>query len=104
MRPERRYTGARGKPTTPLILAVENGHFELAAALLDAGADPNDKPAGYTALHAMSWVRQPIRGDGDPSPAGSYGLNPFLVGGTGIGRPADAAAARAGRGPQTAEQ
>ena len=60
-------TLAEGQPT-PLILAVENGHFELAVALLKAGADPNDRPAGFTALHAITWVRKPIRGDGDPPP------------------------------------
>jgi ankyrin repeat protein len=54
-----------------LILAVENGHFSLAQALLEAGADPNDSRAGYTALHAITCVRKPIRGDGDPSPIGS---------------------------------
>jgi ankyrin repeat protein len=58
-------------PTTPLILAVENGHFELAAALLDAGARPNDQPAGFAALHALVWARKPIRGDGNPPPIGS---------------------------------
>lgn len=56
---------------TPLLLAVENGHFELAAQLLAAGADPNAQPAGFTALHAITWVRKPIRGDGDPPPRGS---------------------------------
>ncbi len=56
---------------TPLMLAVENGHFETAAALLDLGADANDDSAGYTALHAITWVRKPIRGDGDPPPQGS---------------------------------
>jgi ankyrin repeat protein len=71
MQPERRAGPARGKPTTPLLLAAENGHFELAAALLEAAADPNAHPAGYTALHAMTWVRKPIRGDGDPPPIGS---------------------------------
>ena len=55
----------------PLLLAVENGHFETAVALLEAGADPNAQPEGYAALHALSWVRKPIRGDGDPSPVGS---------------------------------
>lgn len=60
-----------GKPTNPLLLALENGHFELAVALLKAGANPNDHPAGYTPLHAISWVRKPIRGDGDPPPTGS---------------------------------
>jgi ankyrin repeat protein len=63
---------ARG--TTPLILAVENGHFELAVALLEAGADPNDQRCGFTALHVLTWVRKPNRGDeesGDPAPIGS---------------------------------
>ncbi|QDT00716.1 ankyrin repeat domain-containing protein [Adhaeretor mobilis] len=57
--------------TSPLVLAVENGHFELALALLAAGADPNDRSSGYTALHALTWVRKPIRGDGNPAPIGS---------------------------------
>jgi ankyrin repeat protein len=61
--------------TSSLILAVENGHLELAAALLDAGADANDGRAGYTALHAITWVRKPIRGDGDPPPIGSGKLS-----------------------------
>jgi len=56
---------------SPLTLAVINGHFETAAALLEAGADPNDQFAGYSALHAITWVRKPIRGDGDPPPQGS---------------------------------
>lgn len=67
----RRGGPARSKPTNALLLAVENGHFELAATLLERGADPNARPAGYTALHAITWVRKPIRGDGDPPPQGS---------------------------------
>ncbi|MBD3672741.1 MAG: ankyrin repeat domain-containing protein [Planctomycetaceae bacterium] len=59
------------RSTTPLLLAVENGHFELAAKLLEAGADPNEKRTGYTPLHALTWVRKPLRGDGDPPPIGS---------------------------------
>jgi ankyrin repeat protein len=65
----------RGKALNPLILAVENGHFELAAALLEAGAKPNERPGGYAALHAITWVRKPIRGDGDPAPIGSGRLS-----------------------------
>lgn len=61
----------------PLLLAVENGHFETAVALLAAGADPNAQPEGHAALHAMSWVRKPIRGDGDPPPVGSGHLSPL---------------------------
>jgi ankyrin repeat protein len=59
---------------SPLTLAVENGHFELAIALVKAGADPNDQRAGFGALHMISWVRKPNRGDdeeGDPPPIGS---------------------------------
>src|SRR5262249_34833507 len=64
-----------GKTTTALLLALENGHFELAAELLTAGADPNAQPSGYAALHAISGIRKPIRGDGDPPPQGSGNLS-----------------------------
>ncbi len=60
--------------TSPLILAVENGHFALAMALIEAGANPNDLRCGFTPLHAITWVRKPIRGDGDPPPIGSGDL------------------------------
>src|SRR3989441_149406 len=66
------------KGTSALVLAVENGHYELALALLEAGAGPNDQRSGFTALHALSWVRKPNRGDGDdgnPSPIGSGNLS-----------------------------
>jgi len=66
------------KGTRPLILAVENGHFDLGLALLEAGAEPNDQGSGFTALHAITWVRKPNRGDGDdgdPSPIGSGNLS-----------------------------
>jgi ankyrin repeat protein len=75
LRPRRRRGGSEIKPTNALILAVENGHFELAVELLKAGANPNDRPSGYTALHAMTWVRKPIRGDGNPPPIGSGKLS-----------------------------
>jgi len=64
--------------TSPLLLAVENGHFELAISLLERGADPNDQRSGYTALHTITWVRKPNRGDGDdgdPAPIGSGNLS-----------------------------
>src|SRR5436190_5191816 len=75
-----RKTSGKGprKGTSALILAVENGHFDLALTLLEAGADPNDQRSGFTALHAMTWVRKPNRGDGDdgdPSPIGSGNLS-----------------------------
>lgn len=64
--------------TSPLILAIENGHFDLAVDLLKAGADPNDLRTGFSPLHTMTWVRKPNRGDGIdgvPSPIGSGNLN-----------------------------
>jgi ankyrin repeat protein len=57
--------------TSALHLAVGNAHFELAAFLLDAGADPNAIGPGYTALHTITWVRKPGLGDNDPAPRGS---------------------------------
>ena len=48
-----------------------NAHFELAAALLDAGANPNADCTGYTVLHAITAVRKPGVGDNDPAPEGS---------------------------------
>ena len=57
---------------SPLLMAVRNGHFELALALVRAGADPNDQRTGFAPLHTMSWVRKPDASDrGDPSPIGS---------------------------------
>jgi ankyrin repeat protein len=73
---ETEKTGKRAplEGTSALILAVENGHFELAMELINAGADPNDQRSGYTALHVVTWVRKPNRGDdeaGQPPPEGS---------------------------------
>lgn len=63
---------ARGPGTSPLMLAVQNGHFELAIALIDAGADPNDVRTGFTPLHTIVMVRRPDSSDSsDPAvPAG----------------------------------
>ncbi len=63
--------GAPRHGTSALVLAVANAHFELAAVLLDAGADPNAAASGYTALHAITSVRKPGLGDNDPAPEGS---------------------------------
>ncbi len=69
--PEKRRNDGLNSGISPLLLAVENGHFETAVALLEAGADPNDIRPGYAALHAITWVRKPLRGDGNPAPIGS---------------------------------
>jgi ankyrin repeat protein len=70
--PRRRYGGPLPRAgVSALLLAVMNAHFELASALLDAGANPNADVTGYTALHAITVVRRPGIGDNDPPPDGS---------------------------------
>lgn len=74
MRPENSGGKRPKKGTSALILAIENGHYDLAVDLLRAGADPNDDRTGYTPLHTLTWVRKPDIGesaDGDPIPQGS---------------------------------
>lgn len=71
------------KGTTPLILAIENGHFELAMDLLEAGADPNEQLTGFSPLHTLTWVRKPNRGDGidgtpPPPDHGSLSSSEFI--------------------------
>ena len=69
----KRAYGGRLPPAgaSPLLVAVTNAHFQLAADLLDAGADPNANLTGYTVLHAITSVRKPGVGDNDPAPQGS---------------------------------
>jgi ankyrin repeat protein len=64
------------KGSSALTTAVENGHFELAALLVDLGANPNDMRSGYSPLHILTWIRKPDRGEdeGDPVPEGSGNL------------------------------
>jgi ankyrin repeat protein len=64
-----RTTGVNG--ISAMVLAVANAHYELASVLLDAGADPNGSAQGWTALHQITWVRRPGKGDNDPAPDGS---------------------------------
>jgi ankyrin repeat protein len=63
--------GAPRAGTSALHLAVGNAHYELAGALLDAGANPNAIGPGYTPLHIVTWIRKPGGGDNDPAPDGS---------------------------------
>ena len=42
-----------------LVTAIINAHYELAALLLDKGADPNAPDARGSALHALAWMRKP---------------------------------------------
>jgi uncharacterized protein len=58
-----------------LLLASANAHYELASLLLDAGADPNAAPQGWTALHQITWVRKVGVGDNGPAPQGSGNMS-----------------------------
>lgn len=65
MQPAAGASGRRRRPaaTSPLTLAIQNGHFEVAIALIDAGVDPNDVRTGYTALHLLPGIRKPDSND-----------------------------------------
>ena len=76
--PIRRRAPQNAPPPPPdpgpnvFLLAAANAHYELAAWLLDRGADPNAAPQGFTALHQVSWVRKAgIAGSNNPAPQGS---------------------------------
>jgi ankyrin repeat protein len=73
--PDEALTTRRGGSTPALVLATMNAHYELAAMLLDAGADPNGGGDGWTALHVISNVRRPGTGSNDPAPPGSGNLS-----------------------------
>jgi ankyrin repeat protein len=60
---------------TAMGLAVSNAHYELASLLLDAGADPNAAAQGWTALHTITWIRQPGYASNDPAPTGSGSMS-----------------------------
>ncbi|MGH9255316.1 MAG: ankyrin repeat domain-containing protein [Vicinamibacterales bacterium] len=65
-------SGVPDKGLDPFLLASANAHYELAAWLLDQGADPNAAPQGWTALHQVSWVRKTgVAGSNNPAPEGS---------------------------------
>jgi uncharacterized protein len=66
-----RVAGVSKPGTSALTLAVVNAHFEVAAKLLEAGANPNAAAQGWTPLHAITWVRKPGIGDNNPPPQGS---------------------------------
>lgn len=75
-------TSTTAKPGVPekgldaFLLAAANAHYELAAWLLDRGADPNAAPQGWTALHQVSWVRKTgVAGSNNPAPEGSGNMD-----------------------------
>ena len=51
-----------------VVLAATNAHWELGVHLVDRGADPDGAAQGWTALHAMTWVRMPNFGFNPPGP------------------------------------
>jgi ankyrin repeat protein len=65
-------SGQQESSLDAFLLAASNAHFELASFFLDRGANPNDAPRGWTALHMVSWVRKMGNaGSNDPPPEGS---------------------------------
>ena len=72
---KRRGGSSAGGSATGLnafLLAAANAHYELAALLVDRGADVNTGSRGWTALHQVSWVRKAgIAGSNNPAPKGS---------------------------------
>lgn len=48
--------------TSALVLAVIGAKLDIAAFLLEHGADPNAADQGWTALHQMAWTRRINRG------------------------------------------
>jgi len=58
-----------------LVLATLNAHYELAALLVDRGANPNADKHGWTALHQLAWSRRWNRGFNLPGPAATGDLS-----------------------------
>jgi ankyrin repeat protein len=57
-------------PTSALGMAVINGYYELAALLLENGANPNVADPRGSVLHALAFMRRPGSGN-PPLPTGS---------------------------------
>ncbi|HET9193995.1 MAG TPA: ankyrin repeat domain-containing protein [Vicinamibacterales bacterium] len=62
---------------TALVIAIINAHYDFAAMLLDAGADPNvaDKDAGMGPLYATADMHRLAVGHGRPNPKPSGALD-----------------------------
>jgi uncharacterized protein len=61
--------------TSALVLAVINAHYEVAAQLLDLGANPNADAQGWTALHQIAWSRRHNAGFNLPGPVPTGSLD-----------------------------
>src|SRR6185436_12506782 len=71
-----------------LVVAIGNGHWELAALLLDQGANPSVAGPGWTPLHQLARTRNPSRGR-HPAPAPSGSLTGLALAKQLIARGAD---------------
>jgi len=69
MKPEEVEAAAKGVGTTAMVYAIINSHFDLAAALLEKGADPNVADlAGEAALYAAVDMNSLQWTQGRPAP------------------------------------
>jgi ankyrin repeat protein len=75
----RRNNSSPDPGVNAFMLAVANAHYELAALLVDRGADPNSAPQGFTALHQITWLRRPGSGDNNPAPQGSGSMDSLAL-------------------------
>jgi ankyrin repeat protein len=66
--------GEPGRGASALSLAIGSLHYELAAYLLERGADPNAANEGWTVLHQITWVRRPSQ-VANAGPAGSGNMD-----------------------------
>jgi uncharacterized protein len=66
---------------TALVIAIINAHYDFAAMLLDAGADPNvvDNDAGMGPLYAAVDMHRLAVGHGRPNPKPSGALGPLDI-------------------------
>jgi ankyrin repeat protein len=65
--------------TGALTLAILNAHFELAALLLERGADANAAAPGWTPLHQLAWTRRPNFGRPPPPPVPTGNLDSLTL-------------------------
>jgi hypothetical protein len=65
-----RRSGAADAPTSALGMAIINAYYDLASALVDAGADPNLPDPRGSMLHALAFMRRPGSGN-PPKPTGT---------------------------------
>lgn len=72
-----------------LVLATAGAHYDLAAFLLERGADPNAAAQGWTALHQIAWTRRPNYGANIPGPVSRGDVDSLAMVRTLLARGAD---------------